>query len=61
MRVVLDLRERDQVRARSLRLEANLEDKRGVLEQAQMSRTFRKVFVRGNWEEDRQVAVTAVE
>ena len=61
MRVVLDLRERDQVRARSLRLEANLEDKRGVLEQAEMSRTFPKVFVRGNWEEDRQVAVTAVE
>ena len=33
VRVVLDLRERDQVRARRLRLEANLEDKRGVLEQ----------------------------
>ena len=61
MRVVLDLRERDQVRARRLRLEANLEDKRGVLEQAEMSWTFRKVFVRGNWEQDRQVAVTAVE
>ena len=43
MCVVLDLRERDQVRARRLRLEANLEDKRGVLEQAEMSRTFRKV------------------
>ena len=44
MRVVLDLRERDQVRARRLRLEANLEDKRGVLEQAaEMSRMFRKV------------------
>ena len=33
MRVVLDLRERDQVGARRLRLEPNLQEKRGVLEQ----------------------------
>ena len=63
MRVVLDLRERDQVGARRLRLEPNLQEKRGVLEQkVEMSRRFFEisalhVFVRGNWE-SRQVAVT---
>ena len=38
MRVILDLREGDQVRARRLRLEPNLQGK--VLEQVGMSRLF---------------------